>query len=150
MVSAALPGAVARHLRGLRHVGAVTSDLEPMLARLQAIFGIADCAIARVPAPGEPAATRFAFLTIGGVPYELIEPVSPEFRALLLGRGEGMNHVCYEVDDLDGAVAAMAASGVRLGHVTPGGILEMPHARMAYFDPRDTGGLLIEFVEPRR
>lgn len=145
-----LPANVSAHLLGLRHVGLVTADREALLARLQAIFGLADGAILRIPADDAPADTRFAFLSIGGVPYEIIEPVAPRFRALLLGGGPGVNHVCYTVDDLDAAVQAMAAAGVRLGHVTPDGIVELPHARMAYFDPGDTGGLLVEFVQERR
>lgn len=144
-----LPANVSRHLRGLRHIGVVTDDLDAMLARLQALFGIVDNAIIRVPAASEPAETRFAFLSIGGQAYELIEPVSPRFREILLNSNRGMNHVCYNVDNLDAAIAVMAAHGVRLGHVTPDGIIEMPHARMAYFNPEDTAGILIEFVEPR-
>ncbi len=144
-----LPTSVSSHLRGLRHVGVVTDDSETLIARLQAVFGIADQEILRVPAPGTAADTRFAFFSIGGVPYEVIEPVSPQFRALLLNTNRGTNHVCYNVDDLSAAVAAMAAAGVRLGHVTPDGIVELPHARMAYFNPEDTAGILIEFVEPR-
>lgn len=145
----ALPDAVSRHLTGLRHVGVVTEDLEATVRRLQTIFGIDEADILRVGEPGDGQPSRFAFLTIGGTPYELIEPVSAPMRALLLATPAGANHVCYNVDDLDAAVAAMAGAGVRLGHVTPDGILDMPHARMAYFDPADTGGLLIEFVEPR-
>lgn len=144
------PGGVSRHLRGLRHAGVITEDREAFVRRMQAIFGIEDADILRVPAAGEQAEARFAFLSIGGTPLEVIEPVSARMKAQLLGKGSGANHLCYNVDDLDAAVAAMAAAGVRLGHVTAGGILEMPHARMAYFDPNDTAGLLLEFVEPRR
>lgn len=146
----ALPANVTRHLRGLRHIGIVTDDLDAMLARLQSLFGIADAEILRIPSPGQAATdTRFAFLSIGGQAYELIEPVSPRFRETLLSSNRGMNHVCYNVDDLDAAIAVMAAHGVRLGHVTADGIVDMPHARMAYFDPTDTAGVLIEFVQPR-
>ncbi len=144
-----LPAGVSQHLRGLRHVGVVTADGEALIARLQAIFGIADADILRVPEPDQPADTRFAFFSIGGTPYEVIEPVSEHFRTILLDSNQGMNHVCYNVDDLPAAVAAMAAAGVRLGHVTPDGIVELPSLRMAYFHPADTAGLLIEFVEPR-
>ena len=38
--------------------------------------------------------------------------------------------------------------GVRLGHVTPDGIVSMPSFRMAYFNPEDTAGILIEMVQP--
>ena len=144
-----LPSKVSQHLRGLRHVGVVTEDSEAFVARMQALFGIAEADILRVPARGEPAETRFVFLSIGGVPLEVIEPVSQHFRDILLKSNCGTNHLCYNVDDLPAAIAAMAEAGVRLGHVTPDGMIEMPHARMAYFNPEDTVGILIEFVEPR-
>lgn len=144
-----LPGGVSQHLRGLRHVGVVTADAEALVGRLQAIFGLADSDIAWVPEPGVEADTRFAFFTIGGTPYEVIEPLTDRFRDILLGSNQGTNHVCYNVDDLPAAIAAMQAAGVRLGHVTPDGMVELPSFRMAYFNPEDTGGLLIELVEPR-
>ena len=140
---------VSDFIIGLRHVGIVTGDLAGTVSRLQEVFGIADDAVLYVPAPGEEAETRFAFFSIGGTPYEVIEPVSDHFREILLRTNTGTNHVCYNVSDLEAAVAAMAGAGVRLGHVTPDGIVSMPTFRMAYFDPADTAGVLIEFVEPR-
>ena len=144
-----LPEGVRPHLRGLRHVGIVTDDREALIARMKTVFGVADADILRVPADDAEAETRFAFLPLGGVPLEVIEPVSPQYRALLLATPRGTNHLCFNVDDLPAAIAAMARAGVRLGHVTPGGMIEMPHARMAYFNPADTGGVLIELVEPK-
>lgn len=142
---ASLPGGVARFIKGPRHVGLVTDDLEALLARFKAIFGLREEDIQRMPAPD----THFAFFTVGGQACEAIQPVSPRFRELLGRTNRGVNHVCYDVRDIDGAVAAMAAAGVRLGHVTPDGILDTPRSRMAYFDPDDTAGVLIEFVESR-
>jgi catechol 2,3-dioxygenase-like lactoylglutathione lyase family enzyme len=144
-----LPASVRPHLRGLRHVGVVTDDREALIVRLQALFGVADDEIVRVPEADTASDTRFAFFSIAGLPFEVIEPVSPSFRTLLFASGRGVNHICFNVDDLPAAIAAMAAHGVRLGHVTADGIVELPHARMAYFNPEDTGGVLIEFVEPR-
>ena len=145
-----LPAGVARHLRGLRHVGIVTEDSAALTRRLQQLFNVADSEILRVPAdPAEPADTRFVFFSIGGVPLEVIEPVSAHFRQILLASNPGVNHLCFNVDNLPAAVAAMAAAGVRLGHVTPDGIVELPCFRMAYFHPEDTAGVLLEFVEAR-
>jgi len=156
-----LPAGVSPYLLALRHVGVVTEDGAALVSRLQQIFGIADNEIVQVPPPnaGEGAAgsatpdTRFWFFQIGGLPYEVIEPVSAHFRDLLLrdgaGSNRGVNHVCYTVTDLPAAIEAMADAGVRTGHVTPDGMVELPHFRMAYFNPEDTAGLLIEFVEPR-
>ena len=149
-MTSTLPSGVQQHLLGMRHIGIVSDNAEALITRFKALFGLREEDILRVPQPGQDSDSRFAFFTIGGVPYEVIEPVSAGLKAQLLKRPQGINHVCYNVDDLDAAVAAMRAHGVQLGHVTPGGILEMPHARMAYFDPDDTAGLLIELVEDRR
>ena len=138
---------VQDYIVNLRHVGIVTENLVATVTRLQVIFGVADAEVVFVPAPGEPADTRFAFFSIGGTPYEVIEPVSAHFRNILLNTNRGTNHVCYNVSDLSAAVAAMAEQGVRLGHVTPDGIVAFPGYRMAYFNPEDTANVLIEFVE---
>lgn len=146
----ALPGGVSQHLRGLRHVGIVTDDSAALTQRLQSLFGVAEADILRVPAdPTEAADTRFVFFSIGGVPLEVIEPVSEHFRRVLLSGKPGVNHLCFNVDDLPAAVAAMSEAGVRLGHVTADGIVELPTLRMAYFNPQDTAGVLIEFVQAR-
>ena len=135
---------VADYITGLRHIGVVTEDLDAMVQRLQTVFGLADEDIRLLDA-GD---TRFAFFSIGGTPYEVIEPVSEHFMSILLRTNTGANHVCYNVTDLEAAVAAMAAAGVRPGHVTPDGIVVTPDFKMAYFDPADTAGLLLELVEP--
>ena len=143
--------AVSQYLLGLRHVGLVTEDLRATVERLQQIFGIPDNGINYVPQDRSAEAdTRFAFFSIGGTPYEVIEPVSDHFRDILLKTNKGTNHVCYNVSDLEAAVAAMAVQGVRTGHVTPEGIVDLPTFRMAYFDPADTAGVLIEFVETKQ
>lgn len=132
----------------LRHVGYVTTDLDAMVDRLSVLFDVPEVEIVRVPADDTPTDTRFAFLDVGDVHLEIIEPVTDRFRDVLVGSGLGTNHVCFTVDDIDAAVAEMAAKGVRPGHVTPDGVIQMPHQRMVYFDPADTGGALIEFIEP--
>ena len=131
------------YLIGLSHVGIVTADLDEQVQRLQAIFGLADGDITY----DENASVKFAYLSIGGTPYEVIQPVSAQSRQRLLRSNIGVNHVCYAVRDIEAAVAAMAERGVRLGHVTPDGIVDSPDRRMAYFDPEDSGGVLLEFLE---
>ncbi len=135
--------AINDYIIGLRHVGIVTENLDEMVDRLQAIFGLADTAVERVESPE----TRFAFFSIGGTPYEVIEPVSDNFKEILLKTNQGANHVCYNVSDLEAAVATMKEKNVRLGHVTPEGIVSLPSFKMAYFNPEDTAGILIEMVE---
>lgn len=136
-----VPATLAPFLRGLRHVGAVVPDCTAVAERWAGLLGGSVRYV-------DGGATRFAFLTVPtGETLEFIEPVSDHFRAMLLGRGHGADHVCFTVTDLPRAVAALAAVGVRTGHVTPDGFVATPTFRMAYFDPADTGGVLLELVE---
>ena len=141
---------LAAHVVGLRHVGMIVEDRAATVDRLVELVGLAAEDVVLVPPePDSDVATRFAFLTMPGFVLEVVEPVSADFRRQLLTRGAGADHVCFTVDDLDAAIAGMAAKGARLGHVTPDGPVATPSFRLAYFDPATTAGLLIELIEPR-
>ncbi len=136
-------------LLGLMHIGHVVESIEAAVADFSRVYGLADEDIRLLP-DFDGAPTRFAFVRVGGVEYELIEPVSDDFRAILLGvkSGEGgINHVAYRVDDIDLALTDLAAVGIRPGYVTPGGVVDTGRTRIAYLNPEDTGALLIELVE---
>jgi hypothetical protein len=53
------------------------------------------------------------------------------------------------VKDIEEAVRHLQEKGIRLGHVTKDGILDMGRSKVAYFDPETTGNMLIELVEPK-
>lgn len=136
-------------ITAVRHIGIIVDNVESSLNLYQRLFDIDDSRIRLVPPAGEPTPdTRFAFLPIGGTEFELIEPISENFRNFLGNPKPGINHIAFTVSDIDRAVALMQAKGIRLGHVTKDGILDMKTSRVAYFNPDDTGGVLIEFVQP--
>ena len=132
------------------HVGFVVEDLDAAVAEAVRVYGIDPKTVDYQPAPGEDAATRFAFFSVAGQLFEYIEPVDEEFRKLLLGTasgGGGINHLAWNVRDLPGALARLAEQGITPGHVTPDGMITMGLRRMVYLDPATTGGLLIELLE---
>jgi catechol 2,3-dioxygenase-like lactoylglutathione lyase family enzyme len=136
-------------ITGLRHVGFITTDLKESIAAFTKVYALRADQICIVPPFGEPCETRFGFIELAGATFELIEPVSDYFKAVLLSDRPGINHVAWTVRDLDLAVKRLAERGIRPGHVTPNGIVDLPKQKLVYFDPRDTGGLLIEMVEPK-
>lgn len=146
-------GAVTEGLKnrliGLMHIGHVVESIEESIATFRRVYSLGDDDIRLLP-EFEGAPTRFAFVRVGPVEFELIEPLSDEFRAILLGvkSGEGgINHVAYRVDDIDKALADLQAINIRPGYVTPGGVIDTGRTRIAYLNPDDTGALLIELVE---
>jgi methylmalonyl-CoA/ethylmalonyl-CoA epimerase len=60
-------------------------------------------------------------------------------------KGTGLFHICFEVEDIDGALAELKQKGVKLRDETP----RIGHggARIAFIDPSATGNVLIELAE---
>jgi len=137
-------------IQNVRHVGVYVDDMDSSVALYKRLYDISDQDIRHVPPLGtQNPESRFAFIPVGGMDFELIQPISEDFKRLVNNPPLGVNHIAFTVSDLDKAVELMLAKGVRLGHVTRDGILEMPRSRVAYFNAEDTGGVLIEFVEPK-
>jgi methylmalonyl-CoA/ethylmalonyl-CoA epimerase len=135
-------------IQKIRHLGIVVNDIDASLAVYKNLLGLEDKDIRFVPDRGTETETIFAFLSIGDIELEFIQPLTENFRTFLGNPREGINHIAFVVDNLEEDVKAMEQKGVHLGHVTKNGILNMKRSRVAYFDPQDTGGMLIEFVEP--
>ena len=63
-------------------------------------------------------------------------------------RGEGIQHIAFQVDDLEGALANLEAKGVALIDHRPR--LGAGGKKIAFLHPKDTYGVLIELCEPAR
>jgi len=64
-------------ITGLAHVGHIVTDMDAALANFKRIYGVSDEDI-RIPEnpAGVEVMTHFAFVTVAGTEFELIEPVS--------------------------------------------------------------------------
>jgi methylmalonyl-CoA/ethylmalonyl-CoA epimerase len=91
--------------------------------------------------------TRLAMYPVGQTYLELLESDSPESETAqwIADRGEGLFHICLEVEHIDDALAELKQKGVALLDESP----RTGHAnsRIAFLDPKSTGNVLIELVE---
>lgn len=93
---------------------------------------------------------RTAFFSVGEVHIELLEPMSEEspIAKFLAKNGEGIHHVAFGTDDIEGQLAGAAAAGVRLIHEKP---FEGAAGKMvAFLHPKSTHGVLTEFCAPKK
>lgn len=90
---------------------------------------------------------EIAFLPAGESEIELLEPTEPDsgIGRHLARRGPGMHHVCVEVDDIEAALARLAAYGVELINETPR--QREDGTRYAFVHPRSASGVLVELYE---
>ena len=132
----------------LRHIGIIVKDAEKSVELFKDLFDLTDDDIKVVPSSLTKDESVFAFVPAGGIELELIQPISEHFKEMVGNPAEGINHIAFTVKDIEEAVKLMEQKGVRLGHVTKDGIMDMGRSKVAYFNPEDTGGILIEFVEP--
>jgi len=92
-------------------------------------------------------AVRLAMLPIGETYIELLEGKTPDSGVTqwIKQKGAGLFHICFEVADIDAALAELKQKGVKLRAETPrpghGG------SRIAFIDPSCTGNVLIELAE---
>ena len=85
-------------------------------------------------------------MRVGGSQLEFIQPTDPDggVARFIERRGEGVHHVAFEVEDLQGQLDRLAAEGVQLIDTTP---REGLSGSIAFIHPRATRGVLIELVD---
>ena len=90
---------------------------------------------------------RTVFLPVGESTLELLEATGPESPVAkhIEKRGEGIQHICFEVEGLDEMLRYLGARGAVIGEpVAKKGAHGM---RVAFLHPKATGGVLIELAE---
>ncbi|WP_151445827.1 VOC family protein [Lacisediminimonas profundi] len=130
-------------IKRIEHVGVVVKDIEASRRLWEDCLGI--------PMTGMEVSERnrlkLSLYPIGESMVELITGLTPDSKYTKLieeGKG-GLNHICFEVEDIDEALAELKAKGVplldqqaRIGHAG---------CRIAFLDPAGTEGCLIELAE---
>ena len=129
----------------LDHIGIVVEDIEAALAVYEAALGLPLENIVEVPEQG----VRVAFLSLGESNIELVQPTADDTGTakFLTRRGEGVHHICIEVDDIWAALARLKAHGVQLIDEEP---RPGAHGEVAFVHPRGAHGVLIELLEHGR
>jgi methylmalonyl-CoA/ethylmalonyl-CoA epimerase len=129
-------------IRRIDHVAIVVENLERALDVYRDALGLALSHVEALPEQN----VRIGFLPVGDSEIELLEPTNPDsgIGKYLARRGEGMHHICLEVDNIEISLAELKQRGVELiGETTQRGA----HGRIAFVHPKGAHGVLIELVE---
>jgi methylmalonyl-CoA/ethylmalonyl-CoA epimerase len=126
------------------HIGVAVDDLDAAIALHERTYGMALVHREVVEEQGVDA----ALLGVGDGHLELLAPLAPETPVgrYLAKRGPGLHHVAYAVDDVDAALDALRAAGLRL--IDERARTGIRGSRVAFVHPSATGGVLTEIVQP--
>lgn len=130
-------------IKSINHVAVVVEDMNESLKFWQEALGIDLRELRDVPAEQ----SQVAFLPLVGSEVELVKPTSDDsgIAKYLAKRGQGMHHLCLEVDDIEGMLVQLKSKGIRLINEEP---RKAPDGkRYAFVHPESTSGVLIELYQ---
>jgi methylmalonyl-CoA/ethylmalonyl-CoA epimerase len=130
-------------IKKLHHVGVVVHSIDQALAFYRDTLGLHVHKEDTIKEQG----VRAALLTLGDSEIELLEPVVPDtgVARYLEKRGEGLHHVCFEVDDVDRDLGSLKSMQIELIDQEPRlGIA----GRICFLHPNAMDGVLVELAQP--
>jgi methylmalonyl-CoA/ethylmalonyl-CoA epimerase len=131
-------------VRGIHHIGILVRDAQVAATHMAQALGFA---VSRWEEYG-PGLLRIGFIPVGSILIELIEPLTSEgFNAeWLRTRGEGIQHIAFEVEDIRKAISDLRSQGIPLQDEEP-----RPGAAntlITFLPEALTAGILIELTQP--
>lgn len=127
----------------LHHIGIAVKNIDEQLKIWRDILGLRLAHSEEVP----DQKVKVAVLPIKDVNIELLEPLSQEstVHKFIEKRGEGLHHICIEVDDIDTVLVKMKEKNIKLIDEVPR--IGAAGKKIAFIHPKDMGGVLIELSE---
>jgi methylmalonyl-CoA/ethylmalonyl-CoA epimerase len=128
-------------IKRVEHIAIAVDSIRQSLELMRDTFGL------DVEYEEQIGQTKLAMLPIGQTYIELLEGTGPDSGVTkwINEKGTGLFHICFEVDDIEGAIAELKAKKVKLQSDT----WKNGHAgsKIVFLDPSATGNCLIELAE---
>jgi methylmalonyl-CoA/ethylmalonyl-CoA epimerase len=130
-------------IKKINHIAIAVNNLEEAAGFYQTVMGLTLSGIEVVTAQK----TTVGFFKIGESNIELVQPAEPDSPLVkfLETKGQGIHHICLEVDDIEAEVKTFLEKGATMVDQNP-----RPGAhdtRVAFVHPKSSGGVLIELCE---
>jgi len=129
-------------IKRIDHIAIAVKSLDETLGVFESVFGLKPSHTETIPDQG----VKAALIPVGDGEIELLEPIDPEggVAKFVEKRGEGVHHICIEVDNVDEELKSLAAKGVELIDKQARKGLA---GKIAFLHPRATKGVLIELCQ---
>lgn len=130
-------------IKKVHHVAIAVKNMDEALKLYEDFFGVKPTKIETLPQQGVKAA--LLPMSEGGE-IELLEPIDSEsgVAKFIESRGEGIHHICLEVENVDQELCTLADKGVQL--IDKQGRTGLA-GKVGFLHPKSTKGVLIELVQ---
>jgi methylmalonyl-CoA/ethylmalonyl-CoA epimerase len=133
-------------LNGINHIGIAVKDIESSIELYKKIFRVEHMHRERIVEQK----VELASFKVGETLIELTSPLdenSPVAK-FIEKKGEGIHHIAFGTDDVEGELGRLQGEGIKLINETP-----QPGAHdmmIAFLHPKSTGGVLMELCQPKK
>lgn len=130
-------------IKRIEHVAVAVKSIQAMRDILENKLGIEMEYVEHLPEHS----TSLAMFPIGETYLELLQSDKPGTGTSrwIAEHGEGLFHICLEVEDIDGAMTELRGKGI--GFQTEKPVIGHGNCRIVFLDPKATGNLVIELAE---
>ena len=130
-------------IKRIEHVAIAVKSIAAMRDILENKLGIAMEYEEHLPQHS----TSLAMFPIGETYLELLQSDKPGTGTSrwIAEHGEGLFHICLEVEDIDGAMTELRGKGIDFQTEKP--MIGHGNCRIVFLDPKSTGNLVIELAE---
>jgi len=127
----------------LNHIGVAVRSVEDSLVIWRDVLGFRVTALEDVL----DQKARVAMLDAGAVTIELLEPLSTDspIHKFIEKRGEGLHHLSFSVDDIEGKILELKQKKVKMIDDVPR--VGAHGVRIAFIHPTSTGSVLVELSQ---
>ncbi|MDR2817089.1 MAG: methylmalonyl-CoA epimerase [Proteiniphilum sp.] len=127
----------------IEHIGIAVKSIEEQLPYYEGVLGLKCYNIETV----EDQKVKTAFFMVGQTKIELLEPTGEEstIAKFIEKRGEGIHHIAYATENVNGALKELESKEVRL--IDRESRAGAEGLRIAFLHPKSTGGVLTELCE---
>ena len=128
-------------VKRVEHIAIAVDSIQQSLGLMRDTFGL------ELEYEEQIGQTKLAMLPVGETYIELLEGQGPESGVTewITRKGTGLFHICFEVEDIEAAIAELKAKKIklqsdtwRIGH---GG------SKIIFLDPASTGNAVIELAQ---
>jgi len=130
-------------IRKIQHIGIAVRSLQEAIPFYRDVLGLELLGMEEVAEQK----IRAAIFRVGESTIEVIESTAPDgpVGKFVEKNGEGIHHLCFQVEDAAAALSRAKAKGIRLIDESPRvGVHGM---RIGFLHPKSTFGVLTEFAQ---